>query len=51
MGVGRLWRCGGVVLVPDIEYRRALMKSHRAFEVGRLERMTSEIVNTILKSK
>ena len=49
MRVGRLWRCGAVILVPDIGASSCIntgKKSIRAIEFGRLERMASEIIDT-----
>ena len=50
MREGWLWRCGAVILVHDKGISSS-KKSLRAFEVGRLERMASEIIDIILKSK
>ena len=54
MRVGGIWGCGSVILMPDIGVSSRIdtgKKSLRAFEVGRLKRMTSEIVGIILISK
>ena len=54
MRVSRLWGCGTVILMPDIGVSSRIntgKKSLRAFEVGRLERMASEIIDIILESK
>ena len=54
MRVGRLWRRGAVIHVPDIGISSRInsgKKSLRAYEVGRLDRMASEIIDIILKSK
>ena len=51
MRVDRLWRCASVILVPDIGVSSRINtdeKSLRAFEVGRLERMASDIIDVIL---
>jgi len=53
MGAGRLWRCGAIILVPNIVLLSSINtgeKRLRAFEIGRLERMISEILDIILKS-
>jgi hypothetical protein len=51
MREGRLWRFGAAIHVPDIGISSRGKKSLRAFEVGRLEKMASEIINIVLKSK
>ena len=48
MRAGGLWRCGSVILMPDIGVSLRIdadEKSLRAFKVGRLESMASEIID------
>ena len=54
MRVGGLWGCGSIILMPDIGVSSWIdtgEKSLRAFEVGRLKRMASEIIDINLVSK
>ena len=54
MRVGGLWGCGSVILMPDIGVSSRINtgeKSLRAFEVGRLKMMASEIIDIIWNRK
>jgi hypothetical protein len=54
MRVGGLWEYGSIILMPNIGVSSRIdagEKNLRAFKVGRLKRIASEIIDVVLEPK